>query len=42
MNPYTVNTEEAVRALARRGITCIIGNYPDMTRRVLAELAAEA
>lgn len=42
MNPYTVNTEEAVRTLARRGITCIIGNYPDMTRRVLAELAAEA
>ena len=40
MNPYTVNDEAVVRTLAKRGITCIIGNFPDMTRRVLTEMAA--
>ena len=35
-----VNDEAAVRTLAKRGITCIIGNFPDMTRRVLTEMAA--
>lgn len=41
INTFTVNTEEEVRRLYALGIDGIIGNYPDMTQRVLAECAAE-
>ena len=42
INTFTVNQEEEVRRFYRLGIDGIIGNYPDMTKRVLAECAAEA
>ena len=36
INTFTVNDEESVRTLAARGIDGVIGNYPDMTKEVLA------
>ncbi|RKJ71986.1 glycerophosphodiester phosphodiesterase [Butyricicoccus sp. 1XD8-22] len=38
INPYTVNTEEAVRDLALKGIDSVIGNYPEMAKEVLASM----
>lgn len=38
INTWTVNTEEQVRELYARGVDTVIGNYPDMTARVLKEL----
>lgn len=38
INTYTVNTEEDVRDLAAKGIDAVIGNFPEMTRDVLASL----
>lgn len=40
INTFTVNEEEEVRRFYALGIDGIIGNYPDMTKRVLAECAA--
>ncbi len=37
INTYTVNTEEAVRDLCQKGIDAVIGNYPEMTARVLKD-----
>ena len=37
INTFTVNEEEEVRRFYSLGIDGIIGNYPDMTKRVLAE-----
>ena len=39
INTFTVNTEEDVRRLAALGIDAVIGNYPDMAGRVLAQLS---
>lgn len=38
INTYTVNTEEDVRDLAGKGVDILIGNFPEMTRDVLASL----
>lgn len=38
INTYTVNTEEDVRDLANKGVDILIGNFPEMTRDVLASL----
>lgn len=38
INTWTVNTEEQVRDLYAKGVDTVIGNYPDMTARVLKEL----
>lgn len=40
INTFTVNEEEEVRRFYALGIDGIIGNYPDMTLRVLRECAA--
>lgn len=42
INVFTVNEEEEVRAFYALGIDGIIGNHPDMTKRVLAECEAAA
>jgi len=41
INTFTVNEEEEVRRFSALGIDGLIGNYPDMTKRVLAECAAQ-
>lgn len=38
INTYTVNTEEDVRDLVEKGIDIVIGNFPEMTRDVLASI----
>ena len=38
INTWTVNAEEQVRDLYAKGVDTVIGNYPDMTARVLKEL----
>ena len=38
INTYTVNTEEDVRDLAAKGIDTVIGNFPELTRDVLASI----
>lgn len=38
INTYTVNTEEDVRDLAGKGVDILIGNFPEMTRDVLASM----
>lgn len=38
INTYTVNTEEDVRDLVAKGIDIVIGNFPEMTRDVLASI----
>lgn len=38
INTYTVNTEEDVRDLVNKGVDILIGNFPEMTRDVLASL----
>lgn len=38
INTWTVNTEEQIRELYARGVDTVIGNYPDLTARVLKEL----
>lgn len=38
INTYTVNTEEDVRDLVGKGVDIVIGNFPEMTRDVLASL----
>ncbi len=35
INTFTVNDEAAVRDLLQKGVDCVIGNFPDMVRRVL-------
>lgn len=40
INTFTVNEEEEVRRFYALGIDGLIGNYPDMTKQVLAECAA--
>lgn len=35
INTFTVNTEADVQDLLRKGVDCVIGNYPDMVRRIL-------
>ena len=40
INTWTVNQEEEVRRFHAMGIDSIIGNYPDMIKRVLAECEA--
>jgi len=42
INTFTVNLEEEVRRFYELGIDGIIGNHPDMTKRVLAECEAAA
>ena len=38
INTFTVNTEADIRDMAEKGIDIIIGNYPDLTRKVLDSL----
>lgn len=38
INTYTVNTEEDVRDLVEKGVDTLIGNFPEMTRDVLASI----
>ncbi|MBP5159294.1 MAG: glycerophosphodiester phosphodiesterase [Lachnospiraceae bacterium] len=38
---YTVNDEETVRDLFFKGVDCVIGNHPDMAKRVIAKCEAE-
>ena len=38
INTWTVNTEEQIRDMYAKGIDTVIGNYPDLTARVLKEL----
>ncbi len=38
INTWTVNTEEQIRDLYAKGVDTVIGNYPDLTARVLKEL----
>ncbi len=42
INTWTVNTEEQVRDLYAKGVDTVIGNYPDMTARVLKELDGQS
>ena len=35
INTFTVNDEESVRQLRDYGVDCVIGNFPDMVKRVL-------
>ena len=37
INTFTVNDEESVKRLHALGIDIVIGNFPDMVKRVLAE-----
>ena len=37
INTFTVNDEESVKRLRALGIDIVIGNFPDMVKRVLAE-----
>ena len=37
INTFTVNDEAAVRSLLAKGVDCVIGNFPDMVAKVLAE-----
>ena len=37
INTFTVNDEDSVRRLRALGIDIVIGNFPDMVKRVLAE-----
>jgi len=39
INTWTVNEEEDVRNMVRRGAATVIGNYPDRAARVIAEMA---
>ena len=38
INVWTVNKEEQIRDLYKKGIDCVIGNFPDLTAKVLKEL----
>lgn len=38
INVWTVNKEEQIRDLYNKGIDCVIGNFPDLTAKVLKEL----
>lgn len=38
INTYTVNDEAAVRRLAELGVDAVIGNFPDMAKRVLSAM----
>ena len=38
INVWTVNKEEQIRDLYKKGIDCVIGNFPDLTAQVLKEL----
>ncbi|MGM9568748.1 MAG: glycerophosphodiester phosphodiesterase [Phascolarctobacterium sp.] len=37
INTFTVNDEESVKRLRALGVESVIGNFPDMVKRVLAE-----
>jgi glycerophosphoryl diester phosphodiesterase len=37
VNVWTVNTEEAVRYCVKQGVHAVIGNYPDLARKVIEE-----
>lgn len=38
INTWTVNDEESVRRLYDLGVDSVIGNYPDMIKKVLDSL----
>ena len=38
INVWTVNTEAQIRDMYAKGIDCVIGNVPDLTKRILEEL----
>lgn len=38
INVWTVNKEEQIRDLYRKGVDCVIGNFPDLTAQVLKDL----
>jgi len=38
INTWTVNDEKAMKYLVEMGVDAIIGNYPDLTSKVLKEL----
>ena len=42
LNTFTVNDPAEVRRLAELGVDGVIGNYPDMAGRVLADMARES
>ena len=35
INTFTVNDEASVKQLRDYGVDCVIGNFPDMVKRVL-------
>lgn len=37
INTYTVNNEDEIRYMIEKGIDIIIGNFPDRTKKILAE-----
>lgn len=37
INVYTVNEEKDIRDMIEKGIDIVIGNYPDLTRKILEE-----
>ena len=42
INPWTVDSEDAIRDLIRRGADSIIGNFPDLTKRIIDEMCPKA
>lgn len=41
INTWTVNREEDIRRMAELGVDAIIGNYPDLAKKVLDEMNAK-
>lgn len=37
INVYTVNEEKDIRDMIEKGIDIVIGNYPDLTKKILEE-----
>ena len=42
INTWTVNEEEDIRTMIRRGVTSVIGNFPDRVTKIRREMCEEA
>jgi len=38
INTWTVNTDKDIREMIERGVTSVIGNYPDKARKIIDEM----
>lgn len=41
INTWTVNEEEDIRTMIKRGVTSVIGNFPDRVTRIRREMCEE-